>query len=720
MQRTRVAYGALLTLAVTAGLIATGPPAASQDAGRSLTATVLSSRPDTVSGGDALVEIEARGHVDLDRVTIEIDGRDVTGAFHEEWHDDTLLGLVTGLAEGSNELTAEVSGDHRVRPAELVLENHPRSGPVFSGPQETPFVCDTERFTLVTGERLGPPLDENCSVATRTDYVYRTTSGELLPLPADTTRPADLAWTTTNEGERVPYIVRVETGTINRAIYEIALLADPQDEHAPDVRHRSPGWNGKLVYTFGGGCTNGWYVQGRETGGVTQDGMLSRGYAVASSSLNVFGNNCNDLLAAESMAMVKERFVEAFGSPEFTVGWGCSGGSYQAQQIGDNYPGLLDGIIVGCSFPDVGFGTIHTVSDARLLDHYFEQSAPSAFTEEQQRAVSGFGLWESIGNLATAGGRIDPRVFCPARLPVELRYDPVTNPGGARCDVYDHTINVYGADPVTGFARRPLDNVGIEYGRQALADGAITVDQFLDLNEGIGGFDVDANHVPERTVADPLATEAAYATGRLLNGGGGLAGMPIIDHREYTDLNEGGDIHMSFQGFATRERLEQANGTSANQVMLVQEDNAYGGFTSNNPILAEALDQMDAWLTAIRADRHPGSPLDRVVRNKPADLTDACWTRDDVKIVERQEAGNGTTRCTTEYPVWESPRMVAGAGIENDVVACQLQPVDPDSYGVPLTPAQEERLWSVFPDGVCDWSRPGVGQQGLNGTWQFF
>ena len=40
--------------------------------------------------------------------------------------------------------------------------------------------------------------------------------------------------------------------------------------------------------------------------------MLGQGFGVASSSLNVFGNNCNDLTASETMMMVKERFVEAY------------------------------------------------------------------------------------------------------------------------------------------------------------------------------------------------------------------------------------------------------------------------------------------------------------------------------------------------------------------------------------------------------------------------
>jgi hypothetical protein len=709
-------WGAVLVLAVTAGPMAAGPAASGQvGGGGRLGAAVISSRPEAVSGGDALVEVTVPRGVAPDGVRIEAGGREVTDAFRVvdggpgHAHTHRLRGLVTGLAEGPNRLTAWGGG---ARPAELTLVNHPRSGPVFSGPQETPYVCVTEDFTLVTGGTLGPPLDEGCSVATRTDYVYRSTAGgELVPLPGGpggAARPDDLAWITTRTGARVPYIVRVETGTINRAVYEIATLADPR------------GWNGRLVYTFGSGCAGGWYQQGIRTGGVTEDGMLGKGYAVASSSLNVFGQNCNDLLAAETMAMVRERFIEAYGEPEFTIGWGASGGSYQAQQIGDNYPGLLDGIIVGNSFPDVAFGTIHTASDALLLDHYFRETAPGTFTREQQRAVSGFGRWGSIGALAEAGGRIDPRIFCPGHLPVELRYDPATNPDGARCDVYSHTINAYGTDPATGFARRPLDNTGIEYGRQALEDGTISVEQFLDLNEGIGGFDADANHVPERTVADPEAVRAAYGTGRLLNGGGGLAAMPIIDLREYRDQSAGGDLHMSFHSFATRQRLKLANGTSANQVMLV-EDGSHGGFTSGNPILAEALDQMDAWLSAIRADDGPGGGgLARVIRNRPADLVEACWTRDDVKIVERQEPGANTTRCNTEYPVYASPRMIAGADIGNDVIVCRREPVDPGSYGVAMTEEQERRLRRIFPGGVCDWGREGVGQRGLDGTWLFF
>jgi hypothetical protein len=717
--RSAVRPISLLSVVLVAMTVLVAGPVAANAAERSdrLTLTVLSSRPQVVSADDALVRVRLPDRVPARAVRVERDGTDVTTSFRSVDRGHALEGVVKGMRPGRNVLTATARG---VRPGKLVLEDHPVTGPVFAGPHERPFVCDTAAFTTVTGSGLGAPTDADCSVATRVDYVYRTTAGEFTPLPTGRNRPSDLAWTTTSVGRRVPYIVRVETGTINRAIYEMSMLHDPGTP-APDPWRRSAGWNGRLIYTFGGGCPGGWYVQGRNTGGVMDDGMLRQGYAVASSSLNVFGNNCNDLLAAETMSMVKERFVEAYGPPAFTIGWGCSGGSYQTHQIGDNYPGLLDGIVSGCSFPDVGFGTVNTISDARLLDHYFREVAPGALSKDQQRAVSGFGRWESIANLGDGGGRIDPRIFCPGQLPTGSRYDPTTNPAGARCDVYDHTVNVYGRDPRTGFARRPLDNTGIQYGLKALRDKTITVDQFLDLNEGIGGFDADADHVRKRTTADLAATRAAYRSGRLLNGGAGLARMPMIDYRAYTDDSPGGDIHMRFQSFATRERLVKANGTYANQVMLA-EDNRYGGFSLASPVLAHALTQMDQWLTGLASDGRPGSPIARITRNRPGDLTDACWTRDAQprKVAEPQVAGNGTTTCNTLYPVWTSPRLVAGGPMANDIVKCRLRPIEPGEYGAPLTTEQVQRLRAIFPGGVCDWSAPGIGQQGLAGTWQSF
>src|SRR6185312_2631826 len=149
----------------------------------------------------------------------------------------------------------------------------------------------------------------------------------------------------------------------------------------------------------------------------------------------------------------------------------------------------------------------------------------------QQQAIAGVGVLKTVSQTAPGAKRIHVSGFCPVELPRALRYNPVTNPTGARCDVYDHTVNVYGRDSATGFARRPLDNTGVQYGLAAVKKGVINMTQFLDLNEGIGGFDNDGNLVATRATADPLALRAAYRTGRLTNGGGGLDRLPILDLR---------------------------------------------------------------------------------------------------------------------------------------------------------------------------------------------
>ena len=567
--------------------------------------TLSAAKPHLVSGGDVLVRVEADGTVRLTDVLVLLDAVDVTRQFRPDSERHALVGLVTGLTDGDHALVAR-AGREEVRQQ---LTSYPIAGPMLSGPHEQPFHCQTDAFELVTGELLGSARDEHCSVETRVDYVYRSTDGDYKALP-DGARPADLATTTTTDGHTVPFIVRVQTGTVNRAIYESAMLHDPR-ELAPDPWTRSAGWNGKLVYTHGGGCRGGWYQQGDRTGGVLRDGLLDRGYAVTSATLNVFGQNCNDLLASETHMMVKERFIESYGPPMFTIGTGGSGGSYQSHQTADNYPGVFDGIIVSSSFPDVTSATIFTLADARLLHHYFTTTAPGLFATEQQRAVAGFGEVGSIPNLSRGAARIDP-VFDHAvgaeeqggevsvsALEAE-RYHSTRNPDGVRATVYDHTVNVYGVDAQTGFAGRPLDNVGIQYGLGALNTRQITTEQFLDLNERIGGLDADANHVPDRHVANERATRMALETGRILNGGGGLATTPVIDYRSYTDNRENGDIHMKVHQYSTRARMVEANGHPDNHVMVVQ---GRWGFTPERPDLGTLFDQMDSWLTRLAADR---------------------------------------------------------------------------------------------------------------------
>jgi hypothetical protein len=692
-----------------------------------LTMESLSNRPDKLSGGDALIRIGLPNPAAADGLRVRLNDTDVTGAFRLSENGRSLIGLLEGLKEGRNRLVAQAKGSG---PAWLMLVSHPLSGPVFAGPKQEPFACETNEFQVYPGGgTLGEPLDKNCTVERRVDYLYRTQSGQFRPYQPQVP-PGDLAMTTTLDGVTVPYVVRLETGVINRAIYQTAVLDDPT-RPGPSTVLRDGAWNGRLVYNFGGGCRSGWYRQGSNTGGVLDHRELSRGFATASASLNVFGNNCDDLLAAETMMMVKERFIETYGRPRYTIGWGCSGGSYQQHQIGDNYPGLLDGIIPSCSFPEVGFGTAYTLADSRLLWHYYQNSTVD-WTEEQLRAASGFGVFATIPNLDNGAARLDPVPDRPDRASAEfdasvdpsLRYHPTDNPRGARATIYDHAVNSYGIDRQTGFARRPLDNVGVQYGLEALNAGQISTEQFLDLNEKIGGMDIDANFVPQRMSADLRATRAAYRTGRMLNGGGGLASMPILDYDQlYTDLQPGGDIHLKFHHFSTRERLRQANGHIDNHVMWSgggnsADDAAYPGRVAY--IQDRALEAMDRWLARITADTSSAPRVEKVVRNKPADLQDGCWTRETTPnfIAEPQRFGGpGTSACNNLYPAFPSPRMVAGGPIESNIIKCELKAVDPRDYSVDFSSANYARLTRIFPAGVCNWDVPGVGQTDLLGTW---
>jgi hypothetical protein len=83
---------------------------------------------------------------------------------------------------------------------------------------------------------------------------------------------------------------------------------------------------------------------------------------------------------------------------------------------------------------------------------------------------------------------------------------------------------IYGRDPKTGFARSRSTIIGLQYGLVALNSGAITVDEFLELNEKIGGNDIDGGFVEKRSTGTP--SRCARSTKRAHEfGGGGLANV---------------------------------------------------------------------------------------------------------------------------------------------------------------------------------------------------
>ncbi|HYI95995.1 MAG TPA: DUF6351 family protein [Bryobacteraceae bacterium] len=135
-----------------------------------LRVTVLSSRAELVSGGDALTRVETAAREGLQ---LRLNDVDVTSSFGAAKDGLALVGLLTGLRIGENELVA-TTGSAR---GSLKLTNYPITGPIFSGPHEQPFLCETERFRLQSGEMLGPALDSTCMVK----LASITTTGQPAP-----------------------------------------------------------------------------------------------------------------------------------------------------------------------------------------------------------------------------------------------------------------------------------------------------------------------------------------------------------------------------------------------------------------------------------------------------------------------------------------------------------------------------------------------------------
>ncbi len=664
--------------------------------------SVLSGPPDMVTGGDALVEVSGAGASSLQ---VELNGRDVTSSFRGVLDPSRLVGRLSELKVGKNTLTAKVGE----RSASLELINHPSTGPVFSGPHQAPFVCQTE----LAG--LGPPSDANCSVQTRSTYYYRSTdtvepqrrgAGRsrippvFKPLDPSVPRPSDIARTTTTQGHEQDFIVRVESGTINRAIYEIAFLHDPADA-LPDPWSATPGWNGRLVYRFGGGCRAG-YRQGLIGSPLQDVPSLANGYAVAVSSLNVFGNNCNDVISAETAMMVKEHFTESFGAPVHTIGAGGSGGAMQQHLIAQNYPGLLDGIIPGASYPDTAT-LAPPITDCSLLARAIDNSSHD-WSDAQKKAVSGFATWATCESWmrSFSPSLIQPG-SCHEVVPRELIYHPDLRPDGIRCGFHDNLVNLVGRDSASGLAQRALDNVGVQYGLKAFNDGLIDAERFIELNETVGGFDADGNIVPDRSTADTDAVRLLYQTGRVNSGGGSLGAIPIIDTRRYSDPS--GNIHDRVRTFMTGARLQRAHGSSGNRVVL-----------TNPPPGLDVVRLMDQWLDEMAADESGDEPVAAISRSRPEELSDACWSAEGERLADngaQEESGP----CSELYPPSDDPRIAAGAPLGGDILKCQLKPLDPADYGQSLNSEQLNRLRAVFPDGVCDFSKLGIGQVPLERTW---
>ena len=122
------------------------------------------------------------------------------------------------------------------------------------------------------------------------------------------------------------------------------------------------------------------------------------------------------------------------------------------------------------------------------------------------------------------------------------------------------------------------------------------------------------------------------------------------------------------------------------------------------------------WVTAVKNDTSDLPAYEKVVKNKPADGVDGCWQeakgdQPAVFLAEPQTFGREPdSECNKIYPSFSFVRQVAGGPLDGNVLKCQLKPIDQADYSVTFSASELQRLGRLFPDGVCDWSKPGVSQ----------
>jgi hypothetical protein len=370
--------------------------------------------------------------------------------------------------------------------------------------------------------------------------------------------------------------------------------------------------------------------------------------------------------------------------------------------IAADYPGLLDGIQPNCSFQD-SWTTGNEVNDCHLLRHYFNTAGLTAL---QQAAVMGVH---------------DPTVclfwdlsFAPVGIPSLVSnchlqgtafaatvYNAATNPGGVRCDLQDYQSAIWGFRPSDGFARTPFANAGVQYGLAALNAGTISADQFVALNQGVGGVDIDDNFTAARSQPDLVAQSIAYRTGQVTNGVQ-LANVPIIDLRGSEHLFN--DIHTDYHSYVMRARLDAANGGHGNQLIWTWEG-AIFNIVPPAPVALKSFLTMDAWLSNMESDTRSIPLSQKVLDDKPSTATDECFLG-----ATLTETTNAAT-CAAAFPHFGDARLVAGEPLTDNAMQCQLKPLDPADYTVTFSAGQWTALQQAFPDGVCDWGLPPVGWQ---------
>jgi hypothetical protein len=683
---------------------------------------ILSNRADLISAGDVLVEVILKEEKSISELILTLNTEDVTLVLTPSADNPLrLIGLIEGLVIGENLISVNIGNS-------ITVTNHPAGGPLFTGPHIQPWACQ-ETAT-----------DDECNQPVEYQFLYRSTDPNAAEFQDyDPANPADdVAMTTTDNGETIPFIVRRERGYQGRDQYYIFTLHKPAE--AWTAANPQSQWNKRLLVTHGGNCRGDHDTDRPKTadfaGTIPENPAVPNSYVTAlglgwsvfsAAQLNL-GHNCNVSYQAEALMMGKERFVEQYGELRYTVGTGCSGGAITQNMIANAYPGLYNGLLTTCTYPDV-LSTATQFADYHILLRYFETDIAvnplnttardgTDFNPIQQNAIYGHQqgmLNASLANSALFQDAVDPQSSCGG-ITDEQRYHPIDNPGGARCDVMSFMKNIVGprdrfdalgnerwsANEIEleeGFAGLPLGNQGVQYGLLPLKERIITAAQFVAMNKNIGAIDSDLNLTTERLQPDFPALPRAFRSG-IANTIVNMDTVPIIN---MTGPGPGA-AHDSVHGYWVKYRFEREFGHRDNFVM-------WGGPTAligDINFMTQSLAAMTRWLDAIETDTSEMPLAQKIIDNKPSDVGDRC-------VVEGVPSNQMCPEDT--MLVYGTPRTEAGDDKYGDQLQCQLRPFSrSDDYGGTLF---TEEQWLALEEAfdvngkpmVCDWEKRPLAWQ---------
>jgi hypothetical protein len=149
-------------------------------------------------------------------------------------------------------------------------------------------------------------------------------------------------------------------------------------------------------------------------------------------------------------------------------------------------------------------------------------------------------------------------------------------------------------------------------------------------------------------------------------------------------------------------------GTAANQVLWRGQVPLLGDANYVN----QSIVAVDEWLANVEKDPRDLSLARKILDDKPKTLTDRC-TDGNGQDVPAQE-------CDAAVQAYSDPRLEAGMPMANDTIKCELKPLDRASYApATFTDAEWKTMQQTFPNGVCDYSKPGVDRKATV-PWQSY